>query len=279
MRKAAFGGFPQRWLEIAGAWSILRRCCEHSFSLWRSARPVRRRRWRSRVPASTSSAIDPIGAAAAGFLAIRQWQVAGGDADPGRPRRLGHLLGGARDDPAAIARRDRGHRSAAAPTAASRASSPISTARSWTRRRVEAAGLDGLRDELRRIHDVGDKAALPALFAHLSRLWVRIPWALDIGAGRARCDALCRASRAEPSRPAGPRLLSQGRCAFPGDPHRLSRPHRQIADARRRAGGGEPAPTASSRSRPRWRGCNGRGSKTAIRSRPTTSARSRRFRR
>ena len=46
---------------------------------------------------------------------------------------------------------------------------------------VEAAGLNGLRDELRRIHDVGDKAALPALFARLSRLWVRVPWALDIG--------------------------------------------------------------------------------------------------
>jgi putative endopeptidase len=46
--------------------------------------------------------------------------------------------------------------------------------------RLEAAGLDGLRDELRRIHDIPDKAALPALFAHLSRLWVRTPWGLDI---------------------------------------------------------------------------------------------------
>ena len=46
--------------------------------------------------------------------------------------------------------------------------------------RVEAAGLDGLRDELRRIHDLHDKAALPALFAYLSRLSVRIPWGLNI---------------------------------------------------------------------------------------------------
>jgi putative endopeptidase len=46
---------------------------------------------------------------------------------------------------------------------------------------VEARGFDGLRDELQRIHDLGDKAALPALFAHLSRLHVRIPWELDIG--------------------------------------------------------------------------------------------------
>ncbi|WP_291576626.1 M13 family metallopeptidase [Bradyrhizobium sp.] len=46
--------------------------------------------------------------------------------------------------------------------------------------RVEAAGLDGLRDELRRIHDLHDKAALPALFAYLSRLQVRIPWGLNI---------------------------------------------------------------------------------------------------
>jgi putative endopeptidase len=46
---------------------------------------------------------------------------------------------------------------------------------------AEAKGFDGLRDELRRIHELSDKAALPALFAHLSRLRVRIPWDLDIG--------------------------------------------------------------------------------------------------
>ncbi|MGA2289094.1 MAG: M13 family metallopeptidase [Bradyrhizobium sp.] len=47
--------------------------------------------------------------------------------------------------------------------------------------RVEAAGLDGLGDELGRIRGLRDKADLPVLFAHLSRLWVRIPWGLDIG--------------------------------------------------------------------------------------------------
>src|SRR5450631_3375353 len=47
--------------------------------------------------------------------------------------------------------------------------------------RVEATGLDGLRDELLRIHALSDKAALPELFAHLSRLSVRIPWGLEIG--------------------------------------------------------------------------------------------------
>jgi putative endopeptidase len=46
---------------------------------------------------------------------------------------------------------------------------------------AEAAGLSGLRDELSRIHGISDKAALPATFARLSRLWVRIPWDLDIG--------------------------------------------------------------------------------------------------
>src|SRR3984957_3762467 len=45
----------------------------------------------------------------------------------------------------------------------------------------EEAGLNGLRDEPARIHRVSDKAALPTLFAHLSRLRVRIPWGLDIG--------------------------------------------------------------------------------------------------
>jgi putative endopeptidase len=46
---------------------------------------------------------------------------------------------------------------------------------------VEAKGFDGLREDLRRIHGLGDKADLPALFAYLSRLRVRIPWELDIG--------------------------------------------------------------------------------------------------
>jgi putative endopeptidase len=46
--------------------------------------------------------------------------------------------------------------------------------------RVDAAGFDGLRDQLQRIRALNDKAELPALFAQLSRLWVRIPWNLDI---------------------------------------------------------------------------------------------------
>jgi len=46
--------------------------------------------------------------------------------------------------------------------------------------RVEAAGLDGLRDPLARIHALSDKAALPALFADLARLRVRIPWGMDV---------------------------------------------------------------------------------------------------
>jgi predicted metalloendopeptidase len=46
--------------------------------------------------------------------------------------------------------------------------------------RVETAGLDGLRDQLSRIHGLNDKAALPVLFADLGRLWVRTPWGLDV---------------------------------------------------------------------------------------------------
>jgi len=46
--------------------------------------------------------------------------------------------------------------------------------------RVEAAGLDGLRDQLGRIHGISDKAALPALFGDLARLGVRIPWNVDV---------------------------------------------------------------------------------------------------
>ena len=46
--------------------------------------------------------------------------------------------------------------------------------------RVEAAGLDGLRGPLGRIHGLRDKAALPALFGDLARLWVRIPWGVDV---------------------------------------------------------------------------------------------------
>ena len=73
-------------------------------------------------------------AAAGRFLAIRQRQMARGDVDSSRPRRLGHLLRAARNQPAAVAGRDRSDRSAQPRTAANRASSPISMARSWTRR-------------------------------------------------------------------------------------------------------------------------------------------------
>ena len=46
--------------------------------------------------------------------------------------------------------------------------------------RADAAGLDGLRDQLGRIHALNDKAALPVVFAELSRLWVRVPWGVDV---------------------------------------------------------------------------------------------------
>jgi putative endopeptidase len=45
---------------------------------------------------------------------------------------------------------------------------------------VEQAGLGGLHDALQRIHGLRDKADLPGLLAELSRLWVRIPWDIDI---------------------------------------------------------------------------------------------------
>jgi len=46
--------------------------------------------------------------------------------------------------------------------------------------RADAAGLDGLRDQLGRIHGLNDKAALPVVFAELARLWVRVPWGIDV---------------------------------------------------------------------------------------------------
>jgi len=41
---------------------------------------------------------------------------------------------------------------------------------------VAAAGLSALKPELERIKALDDTAGLPALFAHLTRLWVRTPW-------------------------------------------------------------------------------------------------------
>jgi putative endopeptidase len=46
--------------------------------------------------------------------------------------------------------------------------------------RVEAAGLEALRDPLSRIHGLADKAALPVVFAELARLSVRVPWGIEI---------------------------------------------------------------------------------------------------
>jgi predicted metalloendopeptidase len=45
---------------------------------------------------------------------------------------------------------------------------------------VEQAGLAGLREALARIHGLHDKAELPALFADVSRLWVRIPFYISV---------------------------------------------------------------------------------------------------
>jgi putative endopeptidase len=45
---------------------------------------------------------------------------------------------------------------------------------------VEAAGLGALAPELRRIHALRSKSALPALFAHLDSLGVRIPMNLEV---------------------------------------------------------------------------------------------------
>ena len=47
---------------------------------------------------------------------------------------------------------------------------------------VDKTGLAALQPILAKIHALNDKAGLPALFAELERLWVRIPFALDISA-------------------------------------------------------------------------------------------------
>src|SRR5258708_7348171 len=45
---------------------------------------------------------------------------------------------------------------------------------------VDRAGLASLKDALAKIHGLNDKAGLPALFADLAKLWVRIPFSLDV---------------------------------------------------------------------------------------------------
>jgi predicted metalloendopeptidase len=45
---------------------------------------------------------------------------------------------------------------------------------------VEQAGLTSLREALEKIHGLRDKAELPALFAELARISVRIPFVLDV---------------------------------------------------------------------------------------------------
>jgi len=46
---------------------------------------------------------------------------------------------------------------------------------------TETAGLSSLAAEMQQIKAVGDKSDLPALFAHLSSLWVRTPFYIDVG--------------------------------------------------------------------------------------------------
>ena len=115
-----------------------------------------------------------------------------------------------------------------------RASSPISMARSWMRRAsrqpasAACATSCGASTALRR------QGGAAGVVRRSVPLWVRIPWDARYRAGRARCHDLCRAS--EQGRLGLPDrdYYLQGRCAFPVSPGRLSRPHRQTADAGRR---------------------------------------------
>jgi len=105
---------------------------------------------------------------------------------------------------------------------------------------VEAAGLGALRRELARIHRLRDKAALPALFAHLAPLGVRTPWELSISADRRDAEHYAA-------------YLWQGHLGLPDrdyylkdDAHFLSvRAAYRAHIARLLALAGEPAPDAS----------------------------------
>jgi putative endopeptidase len=126
--------------------------------------------------------------------------------------------------------------------------------------RVDAAGLEALRDELARIHGLNDKPMLPALFAHLARLWQ-----LDIEPDQH--DATHYGAR-----------LEQGRLGLPDRDYYLKPDARlMIRKAHREhivkllSLAGEPAAEASAdgnhrAGRPRSRACGGRELRTAIRS-------------
>jgi hypothetical protein len=134
---------------------------------------------------------------------------------------------------------------------------------------VEQAGLTSLREPLAKIHALRDKGDLPALFADLARLWVRIPFALDVSPDEH--DATTYVVH-----------LHQGRLGLPDRDYFLKddahfkgmrsayRAHIARLFALAGEGGGEPAADNVIGLGPRSRTCNGRGSRTAIPSGPIT---------
>ena len=75
------------------------------------------------------------------------------------------------------------------------------------------------------------------------------------------------------ARPAGSRLLPQGRRSAEGNPRQVPRAHRRYARARRAEGRARSRPRRSSSSRPRSRSCTGRSRSAASASSLTTCAR------
>ena len=106
--------------------------------------------------------------------------------------------------------------------------------------RIESLGITPLNAELARIAKITDVRDLPAAFARASRIGVRLPFAVNVGADQRNSRSIRRADLAVGARHAGPRLLPAHRREVRRDAqvvHDLHRPPvraRQSARPRRR---------------------------------------------
>ena len=156
--------------------------------------------------------------------------------------------------------------------------SPTSTRASWTRRRSSRSAAKPLAGEFARIEALRSKRQIPALIAHLNRDRCTAPYTPQVHQDAKDSTHyvfdLGQDGLGMPDRD----YYLQRRCAAQADARTGTwRTSQKMLTLAGDANAAQRGAATSWRSRPRWRRCSGPRSRTAIRSRPTTSSSSRKL--
>ena len=175
-----------------------------------------------RVPAEPRQ----VGPAAGRLLSVRERRVARDDADSGGPLQLRrvHAAGGRRGARSARRSSKKPRSARRAARLAMRRRSATSTRASWTRRRVEARGLEPLAGRARAHRRARRRSRMSrATSAAASASFVAHPFAFFVAIDEKNSDRVHRHGLPDRSRHAGSRLLPVGRRNAEGRAREVSR--------------------------------------------------------